>query len=144
MAHEVFTGKGMTLTFNAKTAEGLREVNINDDSAPFGGNLDITDSAVTVYTEIPDPLGSSDTPTAKVSITMLDSLHGYADDKLVKQALNQVGALAFAVSADTDDNKWDHATLELLDRTTTIPWADNATATMNFGANTVGAWGKVA
>lgn len=133
----------MTLTFNSVDAEGLRTVDITDDAVPLPKRLDGTDSNVTAYYEFDDPLGSEEPPKSKVSIELTDSTIGYAENKLIKQALNQVGAVAFAVGAVADDNKWDHATQELLSRTTTIPWDDVATLKMEFGANSNGAWGKV-
>jgi hypothetical protein len=144
MAHEVFTGNGMTVTFNSVDAEGLRTVDIDDQAKPLAGMLDITDSNVSAYTEMADPLGGSEPAKATVTIEMLDSQVGYADNKLIKQALNTSGALAFATSADGGDNKWDHAGIELLRRTTTIRWAELATLSLEFGANSNGTWGEVA
>lgn len=144
MAHEVFTGKGMTLVFNSITAEGLRTVDIDDNAKPLAGMLDMTDSNVSVYTEFADPLGGSEPAKATVNIELLDSAVGYADNKLIKQALNASAALAFATSTDAGDNKWDHAGIELLRRTTTIRWNEPATLSMEFGANSNGTWDEVA
>ena len=143
MTHEVFTGKGLTLTFAAKAANGVRSVTITDDAAPLAPRIDITDSNVSVYTDIADPLGSTETPTSKVSVEMLDSIYAHVDDTLLKQVVNTVGAIAFATSGDAGDNKWAHATQEFLSYTVTIPWEDYATATAEFGANSIGAWSAV-
>jgi hypothetical protein len=144
MTHTVHTGKGMTFLFNSIAGDGLRTVDIADDAVPLPKRLDGTDSNVTAYYEFDDPLGSEEAPKSKVSIELTDSTIGYADNKLVKQALNQIGAVAFATSAVSDDNAWAHATQELISRTTTIPWDDVATLKMEFGANTNGTWSAVA
>ncbi len=143
MTHEVHTGLGMDFTFNSIVAEGVRTVDIDDNAPPTAKMLDVTDSAVTTYTEMADPLGNPSPASAKITLECLDSSVGYADNKLVKQALNTSAALAFAISTDANDNKWGHAGIELLSRTTTIKWEDVATVSYEFGANTAGAWGEV-
>jgi hypothetical protein len=140
-----YTGKGMTISVAGGTAlDGITKVEINDEGAPAAEQLDSTASADATYTTIPQPLGGKGAPKATVKITLQDSAVSYTDNKATKLAPNVKAALTFAASATSNDDKYDHATMELIDRTTTITWAAPiATIVLTYAANTNGTWGSV-
>lgn len=140
-----YTGKGMTLSVAGGTVlAGILSVNIDDAPGPAVAQLDTTSATDSTYTSIPQPLGSAGRAKATLTVKLQDSTVGYADNAAVKLAFNTPAAAAFAAGVTTNDDKWDHATLELVDRTTTITWGSPvATIDLTFGADGYGTWGSV-
>jgi len=141
-----YTGLGMTLSVAGGTVlSGITKVEISDEGKPAVEQLDTTASADSTYTSIPQPLGGKGAPKATVKVTLQASTVGYADTKASKLALNATpAALAFAASATSDDDKYDNATMELIDRTTTISWAAPiAVQVLTFQSIVNGTWGSV-
>lgn len=140
-----YTGKGMTLSVAGGTAlEGILSVNIDDAPGPAIAQLPATAATDSTYVTIAQPLGSAGRAKATMTVKLQDSTVSYADSKAALLAFNTPGVVAFAAGVVANDDKWDHTTLELLDRTTTITWEKPiATIDLTFGADGNGTWGSV-
>lgn len=142
MAQTEFAGLNQTLSWNAVALEGVRKVTLVETDGPATEQLDATTCTDSVYTFIADPLGAKGTPTVTVTVELQDSTASYADSKQTKFAFNSKQALIWAMQPATGTaNQYDHAALELTERTTEITWTEPyAICTLVFEGTALGTW----
>ncbi len=145
MAQVEFTGRSATVSFDPGTGpvtlEGLLSGTINQQGKGATEQLDATVWGDTAYTYMADPLGPKGAPKARVTVTLQDSVHAFADGKQTALALNDSGTLVVDMAAGTANaNTYTHTDIELVERVTTIPLTALATCQLTFEANELGAW----
>lgn len=142
MAFQVYTGKGMTFSWDAHSLTGIQSVAIDDAGKPNIEQLDKTTATSAAYEYLADPYGSKGTPNATIVVTCFDSTVGVSTDSQGHhfELGTKTGVVAFA-SGGAGDDKYDHLAMYLTKRVTTIPFDGLATVELTFGANTNGTWG---
>lgn len=143
MAFTPYTGKGMTFTADLHSLTGLDEVRIDDAGKPLAEQLDKTHAQSTDYESVADEMGPKGDQKAIVVVRCKDSTVGVADTQLHHLTLGAEIVIAFATSATSNDDKYDHATMRLQKRVTTCTHDGLATVEGTFEALTLGTWGKV-
>ena len=141
MAQTEFTGKAMTFTWNSVACTGVQRVEINEQNGPAPETLDVTASGDTVYTFLTDPLGPKGSDKVTVTVSGQDSTASTTDNTMKDFAFNSAQAATFDMATATGTaNTWTHSALELVSRTTEIPFDAYATYTLVFEANSLGTW----
>lgn len=146
MAQTEFTGRIAEVSFDpgagAITFEGLLNVAITDTGKTATEQLDVTVCSDSTYTTLADPLGPKGAPSARVVVTLQDSVNAFADSKQTSIALNDSGTLVVDMAKGTATaNTYTHTAMELVERVTTIRLDALAECVLTFeSASAVGAW----
>ena len=145
MAQLEFTGRLAEVSFDtgagAKVFEGLLNVSINDTGKTATEQLDVTVCSDATYVTMADPLGPKGAPTARVVVTLQDSVNAF-DGKQTSIAFNDSGTLVVDMAKGTATaNTYTHTAMELVERVTTIRLDALAECVLTFeSASAVGAW----
>ena len=146
MAQLEFTGRLAEVSFDpgagAKVFGGLLNVAITDTGKTATEQLDVTVCADATYTTMADPLGPKGAPTARVVVTLQDSVNAFADGLQTAIAFNDTGTLLVDMAKGTATaNTYTHTSMELVERVTTIRLDALAECVLTFeSASAVGAW----
>lgn len=140
MAFTVYTGKGMTFSWDAHSLTGLQSVSIEDAGKPNVEQLDKTIATSSAYEYMSDPLGAKGDDKATVVVKCLDSTVGITDTQGCHFTLGAAAAVAFA-SGGAGTDKYEHTALYLQKRVTTVPHDGLAEIELTFESNDLGTWG---
>lgn len=146
MAQLEFTGRLAEVSFDpgagAKVFGGLLNVSINDTGKTATEQLDVTVCSDATYVTMADPLGPKGAATARVVVTLQDSVNAYADGLQTAIAFNDSGTLVVDMAKGTATaNTYTHTAMELVERVTTIRLDALAECVLTFeSASAVGAW----
>lgn len=140
MAFTVYTGKGMTFSWDGHNLTGLTKVAIEDAAKPAVEQLDKTIATSAAYEFMSDPYGPKGDPHATVVVTCWDSSIGISETQGHHFTMGASAAVAFAATGAGTD-KYTHATMRLQKRVTTVPHDALATVELTFEALTAGTWG---
>lgn len=146
MAQLEFTGRLAEVSFDpgagAKVFGGLLNVAITDTGKTATEQLDVTVCSDATYVTMADPLGPKGAPTARVVVTLQDSVNAFADGLQTAIAFNDTGILLVDMAKGTATaNTYTHTSMELVERVTTIRLDALAECVLTFeSASAVGAW----
>ena len=140
MAQTEFTGRTYTVVHGAFPLEGVLDVRIEQTGGPEPEQKEVTVAGDSVYTYIPDPLGSKGSGKVKLTVIVQASLNAYADSKATKIPFNTGATTTVAWEPGTANTNQFDDSMELTERTTEIPYDALAKTTLVFEANGVGAW----
>ena len=141
MTRTPFTGKGMTWTYGGVQVEGLKKVDLTEDDGPDAEQVDITDSAVDVYTYMADPMGAKGANATTVNVSTWASMSSFGDGKGSALEPDADATGVFDMAAGTANaNTYTNTALRLTGRTTEIAWEEFATQDLTFEGNSLGTW----
>lgn|SRR5574343_806512 len=146
MAQLEFTGRLAEVSFDpgagAIVFDGLLNVAITDTGKSATEQLDVTVCSDSTYVTMADPLGPKGAPTARVVVTLQDSVNAFADGKQTSISFNDSGTLLVDMAKGTATaNTYTHTSMELVERVTTIRLDALAECVLTFeSASAVGAW----
>lgn len=141
MAHQEFVGTTYTFVHGTYTLEGITSIVGSQTGGPEPEQKPATVAGDSVWTYFPDPLGPKGLAKTKLTVIVQASLNAFADSKATKIPFNTAASTVWAMQpATTNANEFTHATLQLTERTTEIPWDGLATTTLVFEANGAGTW----
>src|SRR5512133_823536 len=113
MAFTPYSGKGMTVSAHSHDQTGLKKVSVEDAAKPAVERLDKTIATSSAYEFMDDPLGPKGDPHSTVVVECWDSSIGISENQAHHHTMGTAVAIAFASSATTDDDKYDHAGMRL-------------------------------
>lgn len=136
-----YLGADSKITYGSEVLVGVLNVTLSEVGGPAAEGIDVTVNDDSSYTTIVDPFGAKGNPKSTVTVTMHDSTASVADVSNHAFAFNTAAALKIETAENTATaNQWDHAAMELVSRTTEIPFNEPATCTLVFEGNGAGTW----